>query len=125
MDIRFYREESSKELGIEAQCYYIVMLKEIGKLYKLLPYTIWYCDDTRCYVAVKIKTYQYRNPHLHDVLDCGNHEEWSEAFNTLKDAKEYIFNEVKSGSTINGCIVNGKCVEGRSEAFKRIEGANS
>ena len=54
MDIRFYREESSKELGIKADCRYIVVSKDHKEPYKLMPYTIYYLDDTRCYIAVKI-----------------------------------------------------------------------
>ena len=40
LDIRFYKEESSKELNIKADINYMVILKENDKPFKLLPYNI-------------------------------------------------------------------------------------
>ena len=98
MDIRFYREESSKELGIKADCNYLVVAKDIGDAFKLMPYSIWYCEDSRCYVAVRVRKSK-SGVHVNDTL--GSHEkneEEVEAFNTLKDAKEWIYYDIKGAN---------------------------
>jgi len=101
MDIRFYREESSKELGIKADCRYIVVSKDHTNPYKLMPYTIYYLDDTRSYVAVKIieENRLTIDPILDssDVDHLGNQKEY-EAFSTLKDAKEWIYYDIKGAN---------------------------
>lgn len=89
MDIRFYREESW--FGIKADCNYLVLRKDIGKPFKLMPYSIYFCYDTRCYVAVRIKN----NPTVDTVIDSNDHEENAEAFKTLKEAKEWIYYDIK------------------------------
>ena len=91
IDIRFYREESSKELGIKADCNYLVLKKDIGKPFKLMPYSIYFCDDTRSYVAVKVKNIT----NVDTVLNSNDYEEQAEAFETLKDAKEWIYYDIK------------------------------
>jgi hypothetical protein len=98
MDIRFYREESSKELGIKADCNYIVVSKDYKSPYKLMPYSIYYVDDTRSYVALKIieENRLTIDPILDssDIDHLGNQKEF-EAFNTLKEAKEWIYYDIK------------------------------
>ena len=93
MDILFFREEGMSEKGHSTyiNCNYIVMAKEIGKPYILLPYSIWYCEDSRCFVAVTVKN----NPTVDTVLNSNRHEEEAEAFNRLRDAKDYLYHKAK------------------------------
>ena len=80
MNIIFFKEQGWSD--------WIVMAKEDGKPYELLPYSIWFDKDNRQYVAVKVKN----NPTVDTVLDSNDHEESSESFNTLKEAKNYLTN---------------------------------
>jgi len=88
MRVIFFKEQGYKD--------WIVIAKEEDKPFKLLPYSIWYCEDNRCYVAVKVKN----NPTVDTVLESEPHEESSEAFATLKEAKNYLTNRA--------LIANGK-----------------
>ena len=64
-----------------------------------MPYSIWYCEDTRCYVAVKVNKYGQAQPKVNTVLDSNDHQESAEAFQTLKDAKEWIYYDIKGANS--------------------------
>ncbi len=98
MDILFFREEPSPDGAITKAFSksWIVLAKEMGKPYKLLPYSIWYCNDNRQYVAVKVKD----NPTVNTVIDSNDYEVESDGFNTLREAKNYLTNRAM--------IANGK-----------------
>ena len=89
--IKFFKEESSKDLNIKADCNYVVVGKNLGEGWKILPYSIWYDETSRQYVAVKVKQAQ---PRVNTVLDSNDHEEETVAYPTLKGAKQWVYNEV-------------------------------
>jgi len=92
--VSFYKEESFKDFNIKADCNYIVVGKKYGEGWKILPYSIWYCEDTRQYVAVKVNKYGQSQPKVNTVLDSNDHEEYVESFTTLKSAKKYVYNQI-------------------------------
>ena len=90
--IKFFKEESSKDLNIKADCNYVVVGKNLGEGWKILPYSIWYDETSRQYVAVKVKQAQ---PRVNTVLDSNDHEEYTEAFTTLNSAKKWVYYQIK------------------------------
>ena len=95
LDIRFFREESSKELNIKADANYLVIFKEIGEEFKLLPYSIWYSEDCKTYCVEKIYTWGADFTKIDYVLNSKLDESFSpEAFGTLKEAKKFIYYRV-------------------------------
>ena len=52
--IKFFKEESSKDLNIKADCNYVVVGKNYGDTWKLLPYSIWYDETSRQYIALRV-----------------------------------------------------------------------
>jgi len=92
--VSFYKEESFKDLNIKADCNYIVVGKKNGGGWRILPYSIWYCEDNRMYVAVKVNKYGQAQPKVNTVLDSNDHEEYTEAFTTLNSAKKWVYNDI-------------------------------
>ena len=78
MNIIFFKEQGWSD--------WIVIAKEEDKPFELLPYSIWFDQDNRQYVAVKVKN----NPTVDTVLEREPHEESSTAFFSLKEAKNYL-----------------------------------
>ena len=106
MDIIFFSEDRSPD-GAITKCFsktWIVLAKQMGKPYKLLPFSIWYCNDSRQYVAVKVKD----NPTINTVIDSNDYEVESDGFNTLKEAKLYIENRARTFVQIQKILDIGK-----------------
>lgn len=92
--IKFFKEESFKELKIKADCNYIVIGKKYGHGWKILPYSIWYCQEAKVYLVVKVNKYGQSQPKVNTVLDSNDHEEYTEAFKTLKSAKKWVYFQI-------------------------------
>ena len=91
--IKFFKEESSKDLNIKADCNYIVIGKNHGDAWRLLPYSIWYDETYRQYVALRVFKHK-SGVSVNFVLDSNDHEEETVSYQTLKGAKEWVYNQV-------------------------------
>ena len=91
--IKFFKEESSKDLNIKADCNYVVVGKNYGDTWKLLTYSIWYDETSRQYIALRVFKHKC-GVSINFVLDSNEHEEETVAYPTLKGAKQWVYNEV-------------------------------
>lgn len=92
--IKFFKEESSKDLNIKADCNYVVVGKNLGEGWKILPYSIWYDETSKQYVALKVNKYGQAQPKINTVLDSNDHEEEVVSYTTLKGAKQWVYGQV-------------------------------
>ena len=92
--IKFFKEESSKDLNIKADCNYVVVGKNYGNGWRILPYSIWYDETSKQYIALKVNKYGQAQPKINTVLDSNDHQIETVAYQTLKGAKQWVYNEV-------------------------------
>ena len=95
LDIRFFKEESSKELNIYAEVHYMVILKENDKPFKLLPYHISQSYPTRGYNVAKYSEEVNVDTILSTPYMFKNKEGEHFWFGTLKEAKKFIYKQVQ------------------------------